>query len=712
MQLIQIYNGKELERSERSINGFIILDNYTLYAYENGCADDTAVKSGGNLIVEGGTVTNSTVRNNGVMTVNSGVANGIAVWSGGKLALNGGASEIDMSSGSSMTVNAGGSANAVSIKINAQVIVGKGGFLEESHQHGGSIRLDGGLAQDIQMYSGVLTVGKEAIAEDVTQIQHGTVINVRGGGNIVHTTSIGGDIALESGATAINSILTGYLKMETGEKFCSSMTLAEGSVHQGTLSIAEGYGLLTAAKGAVIDFTVADVHPDNSVLIDNIAGIAGSPSFSLTVKTNQAPGAYFLADNVSSFEHTVSVYDTTANHLGTLSLQQPLKTDGAIYTLSLADRRLSLDIAVKSTLPYDLEGNADGVSWKGSSREFHVQYSQDGFEHALSLDADGHSIDTYALPTGEYQWRVRNADDENWANGETIIADGPKGTAPNSWKSTHNGSKDLFFGNVNGTWSSSYQARHVGCMGTWESGTDEIVELEGMNRILDTFTGSNDASVLVLTDDPNGDALFLDDIYSAFPEGQQARLSRLDEIRTGAGNDLVDMTSQRFVYQGNGVLIRGGDGNDTIWAGCGNTVLLGDAGDDRLVGSPSKDVLSGGAGNDSLQGGGGEDIFCFCAEWGEDIIEQLPGEGNSVILWFCQSKSELNLTFEMHGNDTVITAATGSAIIAQGLELCEGNCRFGGDEHLMTATEKEDFSRLSSIGAFDAFSSTYIFAEA
>ena len=87
-----------------------------------------------------------------------------------------------------------------------------------------------------------------------------------------------------------------------------------------------------------------------------------------------------------------------------------------------------------------------------------------------------------------------------------------------------------------------------------------------------------------MTDDANGDALFVDDIYTALPgtvAEQQARIAQIDEIRAGAGDDVVDMTSQRFACVGDGVKIYGGLGNDTIWANNGNNILYGDAGNDR-----------------------------------------------------------------------------------------------------------------------------------
>ena len=49
----------------------------------------------------------------------------------------------------------------------------------------------------------------------------------------------------------------------------------------------------------------------------------------------------------------------------------------------------------------------------------------------------------------------------------------------------------------------------------------------------------------MLTDDANGDALFVDDIYTAL--GGQARFSRISKILAGDGNDVVDMICNKFV---------------------------------------------------------------------------------------------------------------------------------------------------------------------
>ena len=133
-----------------------------------------------------------------------------------------------------------------------------------------------------------------------------------------------------------------------------------------------------------------------------------------------------------------------------------------------------------------------------------------------------------------------------------------------------------------------------------------------------------------MTDDANGDALFLDDIFSAF--GNEARLTQIDEIRAGNGNDIIDLTSQRYDFAGDAIKIYGGLGNDIIWANKQKSVIFGDAGNDRIIGGNGNDIISGGSGHDRLHGGGGKDIFCFGGNWGCDEVEQLSdGEITLVI---------------------------------------------------------------------------------
>ena len=219
-------------------------------------------------------------------------------------------------------------------------------------------------------------------------------------------------------------------------------------------------------------------------------------------------------------------------------------------------------------------------------------------------------------------------------------------------------------------------------------GTNERAALTGKNIITDVFSGSTDANVLVLTDDANGDALFLDDAFTAL--GNQARLSNIDEIRAGAGNDVIDLTSPKFAYLGDEMTVFGGAGDDTIWANSGENTLYGDAGNDRIIGGSGNDFIIGGAGNDVLHGGGGNDTFCFGANWGTDTVEQLAN-GKVILRFETGSMSNWNAATKTYtsGNNTVTVTGTGD------IELYFGTASTLPEEAFAPAASNKIFEQLA-----------------
>ena len=329
---------------------------------------------------------------------------------------------------------------------------------------------------------------------------------------------------------------------------------------------------------------------------------------------------------------------------------------------AVGNRSTWSDTAMLDIIPDPvLTGDKKGVSFTDVPGDKHVvKFSKDNFASVLAVEVKTNALDTYGMPGGTYQWQV------NSINGEDIVSDNT--ATPQEFISDADCNTDLFFATANGVWENGYAAQHQGS-GSWQ-GTRENVILEGKNKIADVFNGSSDANVLVLTDDANGDALFVDDIYTQFGS-DASRLAQINEIRAGAGNDIVDLTSQKFAYSGNGVKVYGGAGDDVIWANSGNNTLFGDAGNDCLTGGSGDDVIIGGSGNDSMHGGGGSDIFCFGGNWGADTVEQLAG--GRVALWFTDGDinnwNEKQLTY-----DDGINKVTVSGVTAENIEL-----NFGGD---------------------------------
>jgi len=127
----------------------------------------------------------------------------------------------------------------------------------------------------------------------------------------------------------------------------------------------------------------------------------------------------------------------------------------------------------------------------------------------------------------------------------------------------------------------------------------------------------------------------------------------VDRLDGGAGNDELDGREDDDVIYGrdgndllsDGVLMVGGEGNDTLAGGSGHS---------RMEGGPGNDVLRTGVGNDVLDGGTGNDVLCRGAEGGATLI---GGPGNDIA---CAEPDEANLApntrtvVETTGNDQVL----------------------------------------------------------
>lgn len=357
----------------------------------------------------------------------------------------------------------------------------------------------------------------------------------------------------------------------------------------------------------------------------------------------------------------------------------------------------------KYTMPANYTaGKFESVEWNGTGTDYIFEISKDDFATYITVDVssataelmfsdpanfmkNGGFVDIAGLPAGTYRWRALNAENRNIeASGALTGAAG----GANAFVSAANGRQDIFFARSSGKWGSDYAAQHMGNLVNNWSGTLERVALKGKNKIEDIFVGSEDGNILFLTDDANGDALFLDDVYTNGVT--QTRLSGIDKIFAGAGDDVIDLTSGRYAYVGTGTHVHGGDGDDTIWMASGENAIFGDAGNDRLIGGANNDVIVGGSGDDRLHGGGGEDIFCFGGNFGTDTIEQLAD--GKVIVWFGDLKPA-DVTISYSGTDTVLTASTGK-ITAQDLHLTRDDLRFGPEGF------EELYAELSARGAF------------
>ena len=355
-----------------------------------------------------------------------------------------------------------------------------------------------------------------------------------------------------------------------------------------------------------------------------------------------------------------------------------------LRSINCAGQEKSISFLVDDSISSEGEERISpfSIAFGPDERAFKVTAATlDGKQYSFSSE-DGR-ISIYARQGG-MRINAEDADGTEYLGEGIVIPDVDSSELPMSFEAgSDDGVKDVFIAEPAGVWGKRYVACHVGFRqgdGTVAGLLKVQASIEGRNRIHDIFSGAEgDSCIMLLTDDENGDALFVDDIFSNSPNGvgeTQARLANIDEIQAGAGDDVIDLTSSQFSYIGSGVTIHGGDGDDVIWSNLGRNRLFGDAGDDSMVGGSDDDMIVGGPGNDALNGNGGEDIFCFAFGWGTDTVRQ-NAEGKAI-LWF-----------------------------AEGLDVLQDGRSFACDGNLVTLCDGVDFELRIGSGPDDAYAERY-----
>jgi Ca2+-binding RTX toxin-like protein len=155
----------------------------------------------------------------------------------------------------------------------------------------------------------------------------------------------------------------------------------------------------------------------------------------------------------------------------------------------------------------------------------------------------------------------------------------------------------------------------------------------------------------------------------------------------GSGGPAVEVTG---VEQ---LLVKGGDGNDSISAGNGIAALTqltidGGNGNDTIIGGDGADTLIGGTGNDVITGGRGNDVALLGS--GSDVFVWNPGDGSDVVegndgadtLQFNGSNANEDMVLSGSGSHAILTRNVGA--ITMDLHSMENvNIRaLGGTDHI------------------------------
>ena len=499
------------------------------------------------------------------------------------------------------------------------------------------------------------------------------------------------------GVTGYEFILDGQsLGVQTGSEIALDLSTLTAGTHSYTVNVYDAAGNLATSAEQSFDFTPGPgpepgpTEPANFLYSSQVRMDNGETvSVYATYSDAAAALEYRIGDSGEwlTYDATtgVNVSSSTTVYFREQGITDPVET--------------AVDVTV---VPADVELNAEVILLAPTTdTTYEVIYNfADGGSKAVELS--GNSVEHYALPENTTVTIV-----EKDASGEvvnTIVEETPAASTtaeiPDKVVAVDDGHDNLFFAMPVGKWTGN-RAQHQGD-GVW-GGTLEVVSLTGKNRFSTVFTGSDDATTLFLTDDANGDAFFLDDIYTA--NGSDARIRKMSEIQAGAGDDIVDLTSVRYAYEEHAskqLVIRGGDGNDILWGNAGHNIMFGDDGNDKIYGGSDNDVLIGGTGNDTMLGGGGDDIFCYGSsfDWGSDTITQLAG--GTVTLYLdgidrndCSiSGSTLTWNDGTHTGSITLNGVSWDSV--------KFYCAANGDSDL---SKQSDYEELKNKGAFAAISS-------
>ena len=630
-----------------------------IYISSGGVANDTYIGSNGTIYVSrGGLANKSIITSQGELEVKSGgVASDTVVHAGGSLHISSGGKHRG-----ELFINTGGIVSAyqnstVEFSLasrkssddclinNLSLISGTPTYIitVSANQAWGEYK----LAQGANNFTGSISIGTNTTAFGSLAV-NGEDLSY--GNRIYSLDNINGSLTLSVSGDDTEPPVAPLAELDNTEPTNVGVIV---TVTYSDDSIVKQYRI---EQGEWVDYTSVFMVTDNTTLYLRAEDAAGNESTSTLVISNidKVAPTLNISGNPAEWTNQDIVLSATASD-GTVECladgewiagNDLTVSQNGVYRFRVTDaagniteESVIVDKIDKVITPQELLGSANKLSWQGTryAEKYVISLSSSQAAGAINIEISGTEVDLYVALSDTLNWQVAAAGGAFVKGNEIAITS----TEPQEFVSDDDGNMDIFFANANGTWSADYAAQHTGLLNGWH-GTKEHVALSGKNKLADIFEGSNDANILLMTDDTNGDALFVDDIYTALPgtvAEQQARIAQIDEIRAGAGDDIVDMTSQRFEYVGDGVKIYGGLGNDTIWANNGSNTLFGDAGNDRLVGGANNDVIVGGIGNDSIHGGGGDDIFCFGGDWGNDTVKQLAD--GKVTLWF-EDGSESN----------------------------------------------------------------------
>ncbi|MDB4841604.1 M10 family metallopeptidase C-terminal domain-containing protein, partial [Planktomarina sp.] len=260
--------------------------------------------------------------------------------------------------------------------------------------------------------------------------------------------------------------------------------------------------------------------------------------------------------------------DTVYSYNPLVPFAEAIWDSGGMDSLDFDDFSTGLIISLKegeySTIPFEIENPSDPNVVRNWSMTDNLGIAQGAFIENLISGSGDDSITGNSL--GNILEGGLGNDTIKGGSGDDIL-DGGAGD-------------DTIILESNGAFGSELYAYNT--TSSLQAGTEESINLDGKTRFGDFMDGGDDVDTVELTD--GSDAFFLHDSFSGFHSSLNltvddngksgtARIANIENIKSGLGDDIVDLTSSNYSLTGQNITVDGGSGNDTLWGSDANETL-------------------------------------------------------------------------------------------------------------------------------------------
>ena len=298
-------------------------------------------------VTSGGVIQNTAVGSSGFLYVMSGGRADTTNISGLNascwISSSGAAVNTRVYSGGDFTVFGGAAAAGTTVKSKGEAHVYDGGYISRATiKSGGYLNVyDGATATAVKIEDGGRLLLEISSDTNIQGTSNGSAFQANNGTVSDFTVNYDDRLRVFTGAIADNI----HVK-DGGRIFVSSGGCLTGTLNMDSGAYVHGY------SGALFNFDITDRSSYDTALYNDLSLIGGTPTYYVMVSSCQKEGEYKLAAGAGSFTGSVSVYDTGAGYIGTLTVNGSSITYGNnVYSLKKNNGTLVLaldDLTTKS----------------------------------------------------------------------------------------------------------------------------------------------------------------------------------------------------------------------------------------------------------------------------------------------------------------------------------------------------------------------------